>query len=67
MSWRILEKVDIGLFIFLVIKMNFNISFFLVTHGCIVATVKLYLPDGKEAKARFLLINCSEAFLKSLF
>ena len=23
-----------------------------VTHGCIVATVKLYLPDGKEAKAR---------------
>jgi len=22
-----------------------------VTHGCIVATVKLYLPDGKEAKA----------------
>lgn len=24
----------------------------LVTHGCIVATVKLYLPDGKEAKAR---------------
>jgi hypothetical protein len=24
----------------------------IVTHGCIVATVKLYLPDGKEAKAR---------------
>jgi hypothetical protein len=23
-----------------------------VTHGCIVATLKLYLPDGKEAKAR---------------
>lgn len=22
-----------------------------VTHGCIVATMKLYLPDGKEAKA----------------
>lgn len=22
-----------------------------VTHGCIVATIKLYLPDGKEAKA----------------
>ncbi|KAG7197144.1 hypothetical protein KM043_007230 [Ampulex compressa] len=22
-----------------------------VTHGCIVATLKLYLPDGKEAKA----------------
>ncbi|KAL7289219.1 hypothetical protein TKK_0017158 [Trichogramma kaykai] len=24
-----------------------------VTHGCIVATLKLYLPDGKEAKALF--------------
>ncbi|XP_014208750.1 uncharacterized protein MAL8P1.12 [Copidosoma floridanum] len=24
-----------------------------VTHGCIVATLKLYLPDGKEAKASF--------------
>ncbi|XP_075219691.1 uncharacterized protein LOC142323637 isoform X2 [Lycorma delicatula] len=23
-----------------------------VTHGCIVANLKLYLPDGKEAKAR---------------
>lgn len=23
-----------------------------VTHGCIVADLKLYLPDGKEAKAR---------------
>jgi hypothetical protein len=23
-----------------------------VTHGCIVATLQLYLPDGKEAKAR---------------
>lgn len=23
----------------------------MVTHGCIVATIKLYLPDGKEAKA----------------
>uniref|UniRef100_A0A6P7GPS1 Sarcolemmal membrane-associated protein isoform X2 n=1 Tax=Diabrotica virgifera virgifera TaxID=50390 RepID=A0A6P7GPS1_DIAVI len=22
-----------------------------VTHGCIIATIKLYLPDGKEAKA----------------
>ena len=22
-----------------------------VTHGCIIATLKLYLPDGKEAKA----------------
>ncbi|GIY98959.1 sarcolemmal membrane-associated protein, partial [Caerostris extrusa] len=22
-----------------------------VVHGCIVATLKLYLPDGKEAKA----------------
>ena len=21
-----------------------------VTHGCIIATLKLYLPDGKEAK-----------------
>ena len=26
--------------------------FVVVTHGCIVATLKLYLPDGKEAKAR---------------
>ena len=26
--------------------------FISVTHGCIVATLKLYLPDGKEAKAR---------------
>ena len=24
-----------------------------VTHGCIIATLKLYLPDGKEAKASF--------------
>ncbi|XP_025602799.2 sarcolemmal membrane-associated protein isoform X2 [Athalia rosae] len=24
-----------------------------ITHGCIVATLKLYLPDGKEAKASF--------------
>lgn len=31
-----------------------SFSIFLVTHGCIVATVKLYLPDGKEAKARFV-------------
>ena len=31
----------------------------LVTHGCIVATVKLYLPDGKEAKARFLFFAMS--------
>ncbi len=22
-----------------------------MTHGCIIATLKLYLPDGKEAKA----------------
>lgn len=22
-----------------------------VTHGCIIAMLKLYLPDGKEAKA----------------
>jgi hypothetical protein len=22
-----------------------------VTHGCIIATLKLFLPDGKEAKA----------------
>jgi hypothetical protein len=27
-------------------------NFVSVTHGCIVATLKLYLPDGKEAKAR---------------
>lgn len=39
-----------------------------VTHGCIIAAIKLYLPDGKEAKAspsitegnrhgKFFLIN----------
>lgn len=22
-----------------------------VTHGCIVATIRLFMPDGKEAKA----------------
>lgn len=30
------------------------IETFLVTHGCIIANVQLFLPDGKEAKARFL-------------
>nr|CAD7425824.1 unnamed protein product [Timema monikensis] len=28
-----------------------------VTHGCIVANLKLYLPDGKEAKASFTLLG----------
>ena len=29
-----------------------------VTHGCIIATLKLYLPDGKEAKASpTILVN----------
>jgi len=28
-----------------------------VTHGCIIATLKLYLPDGKEAKASPSLVN----------
>lgn len=22
-----------------------------ITHGCIIATIKLFMPDGKEAKA----------------
>eukprot|EP00095_Tigriopus_kingsejongensis_P004618 snap_masked-scaffold559_size137194-processed-gene-0.8 protein:Tk04618 transcript:snap_masked-scaffold559_size137194-processed-gene-0.8-mRNA-1 annotation:"hypothetical protein DAPPUDRAFT_44815" len=28
-----------------------------VTHGCIIATLKLYLPDGKEAKASPTIMN----------
>ena len=28
-----------------------------VTHGCIIATLKLYLPDGKEAKASPTIVN----------
>ncbi|XP_043197254.1 sarcolemmal membrane-associated protein-like isoform X5 [Amphibalanus amphitrite] len=32
-----------------------------VTHGCIVATLKLYLPDGKEAKASTASIPLSPA------
>ena len=28
-----------------------------VTHGCIIATLKLYLPDGKEAKASPSIVN----------
>jgi len=28
-----------------------------VTHGCIIATLKLYLPDGKEAKASQSIVN----------
>ena len=28
-----------------------------VTHGCIIATLKLYLPDGKEAKASPTIIS----------
>ncbi|XP_012270970.1 sarcolemmal membrane-associated protein [Orussus abietinus] len=33
-----------------------------VTHGCIVATLKLYLPDGKEAKASYsTTVACSES------
>jgi len=30
-----------------------------VTHGCIIATLKLYLPDGKEAKASPSIVNSS--------
>ncbi|KAL1495033.1 hypothetical protein ABEB36_010519 [Hypothenemus hampei] len=29
-----------------------------VTHGCIIATLKLYLPDGKEAKASPSITKC---------
>merc|ERR1719347_2051749 len=32
-----------------------------VTHGCIIATLKLYLPDGKEAKASPSIVNTSSA------
>lgn len=32
-----------------------------VTHGCIVATLKLYLPDGKEAKASRTMYMTSAA------
>ena len=28
-----------------------------VTHGCIIATLKLYLPDGKEAKASPTIVS----------
>ena len=28
-----------------------------VTHGCIIATLKLFLPDGKEAKASPSIVN----------
>lgn len=28
-----------------------------VTHGCIIATLTLYLPDGKEAKASPTIVN----------
>ena len=30
-----------------------------VTHGCIIATLKLYLPDGKEAKASPTIMSSS--------
>merc|ERR1719447_931769 len=32
-----------------------------VTHGCIIATLKLFLPDGKEAKASPSIVNTSSA------
>jgi len=32
-----------------------------VTHGCIIATLKLFLPDGKEAKASPSIVNSSPA------
>ena len=28
-----------------------------VTHGCIIATLRLFLPDGKEAKASPTIVN----------
>ena len=53
MLWKIPEKVlfwnkSANLIIDIVSTCS------IVTHGCIVATLKLYLPDGKEAKARWL-------------
>lgn len=32
-----------------------------VTHGCIIATLRLYLPDGKEAKASPSTVHSQEA------
>lgn len=32
-----------------------------VTHGCIIATLRLYLPDGKEAKASPSTVNSQES------
>lgn len=32
-----------------------------VTHGCIVATLKLYLPDGKEAKASPTIVTIASS------
>lgn len=32
-----------------------------VTHGCIIATLKLYLPDGKEAKASPTIVSSISA------
>jgi len=32
-----------------------------VTHGCIIATLKLFLPDGKEAKASPSIVNTSSS------
>ncbi|CAG0915157.1 unnamed protein product [Notodromas monacha] len=37
-----------------------------VTHGCIIATVKLFLPDGKEAKASLLSTAVVSAFTGSV-
>jgi len=32
-----------------------------VTHGCIIATLKLFLPDGKEAKASPSIVNSTNS------
>ena len=36
-----------------IVDINILILIFTVTHGCIVASLKLYMPDGQEAKARY--------------
>ena len=38
-----------------------------VTHGCIIATLKLYLPDGKEAKVSKINKNVTKLYWVKLF
>lgn len=40
--------------VFGVTEGNIDFDLFSVTHGCIIATVKLYYPNGKEADSRYV-------------